>query len=138
MAGYIGPNEQGASLILLNISAFFYMSAVGVSFSSSTLVGNSLGAMKPANAKVYSNSSVFLSFVLALLISIFYLVFRYQLIYIFTDHQSIVNIFVSTAPMIAGLAFGDFMQWALGGIIRAIGYQKYATYTSVVFYWILL
>ena len=138
MSGYIGPNEQGASLILFTIEAFFYMSATGVSLSSSTLIGNSLGAMKPANVKIYLSVSIFLSFVLSLFICFLLIVFRYQIISIFSDYQPIIDIFVSTAPIVALMTFGDFMQCVLGGIIRAMGYQKYATWNSIVCYWLLL
>ena len=138
MAGYLGPNEQGASLILLNIAAFFFMLALGISFSASTLVGNSLGALKPANAKVYSNVSIIFSLVISLFISIFMIVFRYEIITLFSDHQPIIEIFVSTIPLIAWLTAGDFMQCVSGGIIRSMGHQKYATYSSIVFYWFLL
>ena len=138
MAGYLGPNEQGASLILFSIETFFFMSAAGISISASTLIGNSLGALKPRDANVYSNVSIALTFILSLFICILMIVFRYELILIFSDYQPIVDIFVATAPILALLTAGDFMQCVTGGIIRAMGHQKYATYSSIVIYWLLL
>mmetsp|Transcript_33746 Transcript_33746/g.38862 ORF Transcript_33746/g.38862 Transcript_33746/m.38862 type:complete len:213 (+) Transcript_33746:446-1084(+) len=61
LAGYLGPNKQGASIILLNIAVFVFMIACGISLSTSSLVGNSLGALRPDNAKTYAKMSQVLS-----------------------------------------------------------------------------
>lgn len=58
MAAYLGALELGASVILFNIICYMYMVISGFSFASSSLVGNSLGASQPKNARIYANISL--------------------------------------------------------------------------------
>ena len=39
MAGYLGVNEQAAQIVMLNIIAFMFMFALGLSSAASTVVG---------------------------------------------------------------------------------------------------
>jgi len=53
LSGYLGETQLGTSVIIINTIAMLYMFALGIGFSTSSLVGNSLGASKPINAKMY-------------------------------------------------------------------------------------
>lgn len=62
MAGFLGVHELGASVVIINITAFLYMVPLGISFIASSLVGNCLGASKPKTAKIHTNVSTMLIF----------------------------------------------------------------------------
>lgn len=72
LSGLIGANTLGASVIIINIIAFLYMFPLGLSFSTSSLVGNSLGALRPGNAKMYANISIITSVVFSIVSIIFF------------------------------------------------------------------
>mmetsp|Transcript_4694 Transcript_4694/g.3950 ORF Transcript_4694/g.3950 Transcript_4694/m.3950 type:complete len:204 (+) Transcript_4694:653-1264(+) len=129
MSGYVGVYELGASIIVINIVGFFYMIPLGISFIASSLVGNNLGANKPRVAKVYTNVSLLLVFVLSLVIGLLLLIYRVQVAYIFTDDERIQDLIISTMPAVFALYAGDYMQCITAGIIRGMGYQKYGTPT---------
>jgi len=132
MAGYIGVLELGASAICFNIICIGYMFISGFSFVSSTLVGNSLGASRPADAKIYVNISISIAIIISLLIGILILLFKKQLAYFFTEDAELADQIISTLPVMAVMNLFDSIQGMCQGVIKAMGYQKYATYTSLV------
>ena len=70
LSGYIGVEELGTSIILMNLIWFFWMIPLGVSFIGASQVGNNLGASKPNTAKVYTNVSLLFVFSLSLLLGL--------------------------------------------------------------------
>ena len=53
-SGLLSIDDQGACIILINISAFIYMIPLGMSYAASNLIGNSLGSGKTYNARLYA------------------------------------------------------------------------------------
>ena len=55
ISGLISIDDQGACIILINICASFgFMIPFGMAYAASNLVGNSLGAGKANNARIYA------------------------------------------------------------------------------------
>ena len=54
LSGLLSIDDQGACIILINISAFIYMIPLGMSYAASNLIGNSLGSGKTYNAHLYA------------------------------------------------------------------------------------
>uniref|UniRef100_A0A7S3NBC7 Uncharacterized protein n=1 Tax=Euplotes harpa TaxID=151035 RepID=A0A7S3NBC7_9SPIT len=138
MSGYLGSNEQGATLILLNFLSLIFTVAIGISYSASSLVGNSLGAKKPETAKKYATMSLVLALGLSGLIAVFIILLKSQIAAAFTDHEEIASSVIVLSPVMAFLVFGDFTQTILSGTIRAMGRQKQATVFCILTYWLFI
>ena len=54
MSGYLGVNELGTSVIMLDTINVIFGITIGISFPTATYVGNNIGAMKPGNALTYA------------------------------------------------------------------------------------
>ena len=51
MSGYIGVKEQAAQIVLMNMIAFMFMFALGLSSAASTTVGHQIGRGDVVKAK---------------------------------------------------------------------------------------
>jgi MATE family multidrug resistance protein len=135
MSGYLGTDEQGASIIIINFLTLLYMVPFGMSFATTNLVGSNLGAGKPLKAKRYAIISITVTCIMALVTITFMMLTREQIARIFTDHENVANLISNVFPVVALFTFSDFVQGTAGGTIRAMGYQKYATFFCLFNYW---
>lgn len=55
-------------------------------------------------------------------------ILRVQLAYLFTEDDILAEMVSSTIPVIITMTLGDNLQGMAQGIIKAMGYQNYATY----------
>ena len=58
MTGWLGINELSATVIMYNWGLILYMLPLGISHTSTSLVGNNLGANRPKIAKTYAQSVI--------------------------------------------------------------------------------
>lgn len=128
LSGCLGSDQQGASITMITITAFFYMVSIGISIAAATLVGNNLGANKPRRAKVYTNMVVVLTIIIPVFFSIFVFLYSEEIASIFTKHENVKRLLLIVLPYLSIFMVADYMQGATSGIIRGMGYQKVATY----------
>ena len=138
MSGFLGVDQLGASVITLNFQGIIYLVSLGGSISTSSLIGNSLGASNPENAKKYTNMGVILSLILSVITTLVFGLFSNQIISIFTNHEEIKSIAKDTIPLLLVILWGDYISLISGGMITAMGYQSYAIIYSVICFWVLI
>jgi MATE family multidrug resistance protein len=56
--GWSGVNDQAVSVITISILSILFMFVLGIAYSSTSLIGNSLGANCPNNAKKYYHATM--------------------------------------------------------------------------------
>ena len=100
----------------------------GFSFATSSLVGNCLGASQPKNARIYANISLLIALFICFTLGFLMYILRVQLSYFFTEDDELAHMVSSTIPIIILMTLADDLQGMAQGIIKAMGYQKYATY----------
>ena len=96
----------------------------GFSYASSTLVGNSLGASRPADAKVYVNISVFIALFLFVVLGILLYAFRVQVAYFFTEDDELAHMIIITIPIMILMNLGDFMQGKYSNVIFIYYFER--------------
>ena len=123
MSGYVGVIELGANIIIYNIEALIYLIAYGASITSSSLVGNSLGARHPHKAKVYTNMGILFSLICSGIIVLILIFKGREVMMIFTTHAGILNCSYQLIYILLLLTVSDYLSSVLSGVIRAMGYQ---------------
>ena len=110
MSGYISVESISACAIYINMCAVLYMMPLGGALSATNLVGNSLGANQPRNAKRYATTAIGYIFVISMVVFITLVSLRRQIPYLYTDHEKVYDILVSI--FIVGSIFQvfDFVQ----------------------------
>lgn len=70
LAGLLGTLQLAAHVAVINVCALVFMIPLGIQFTASGLVGASIGANNPSQAKRYAFSAILFSFICMALISI--------------------------------------------------------------------
>ena len=137
LSGYLGTIQQNAYVLILSICATIFMISLGISITASNLVGNALGANQPRKAILYARVILYYSIALAGVISILLYVYRYEIASAYTSNEEIKSLAAQTLPLVCLFMIPDFIQGSSSGIIKAMGYQKFGAYSSLICYWVL-
>lgn len=136
-AGWLSPEQLAANVVLLNFIGLLFNFSLGMSFAVCSLVGNSMGELKPVTAKRYYFMSVLGCFILSTVIIVFILTFKSYIPIIYTQQPEVIILVEETLPIFTVMLFFDYLQGVTSGTIRAIGYQDIGTVICLVGYWII-
>jgi len=99
MASYISPEALAAQSVLLAIGVFTFMIPSGFSKSTTTLIGNAVGAEKPALCNQYYKTSLVVVTAMAAVTALLLWLFEHQIIGIFTSIPDIIDLILTAWPM---------------------------------------
>ncbi|CAI2365685.1 unnamed protein product [Moneuplotes crassus] len=137
-AGWLGSSQQAANIIMFQIWILIFMNSLGVTYCSTSLVGNSLGGNKPEAAKTYSEATFIFGFSTTFVLALIYYIFRHAIIGAFTSNQEVTYHIMDCFSLYLIALFSDCGQGFGQGIIRAAGYQKLASCVQLVSLWAVL
>ena len=126
-SGWIGAEEQAANIILFQTWFLLFMNSFGITFSATSLVGNSLGANKPKSARRYTHAALVFGFSVISVLIFAHWYFKDPIIRAFTTDEKVTQLIMDVFSLYLFALYLDCGQGLCGGMIRAIGYQKFAS-----------
>ncbi|GER39199.1 MATE efflux family protein [Striga asiatica] len=137
-AGYLKNAEVAVDSlsICVNILGWTGMVALGFNAAVSVRVSNELGADRPRTAKFAVFVVVISSFVIALLISVFFLAFQKQYPTLFSNTLDVRNLVYHLTPMLAFCIVLNNVQPALSGVAIGAGWQAIVAYVNIGSYYL--
>lgn len=131
----LGTTSYVAHNIAGTIESYSYMPAMGFGIAAATLVGNSLGADKPEDAKTYTLISNVLSTILMIIIGLIFFIFAPYLASIFTDDKETQQLVVSVLRIIA--LFQPFLSLSMviSSALQGAGDTKFPMYSTFIGIW---
>ncbi len=137
LAGWLGADQLAANTIVLKLSAFSYMVALGISHAAATRVGNLIGAGDRGEAQRAAWTAFGLT---AAAMSVFALVFvllRVRLPASFLPPDAVLAITAAagTLPVAAAFQLFDGTQAVGGGILRGTGDTRPAAWFNAIGYY---
>ena len=121
MASYISPEALAAQSCLRAIGLFTFMIPGGFSRSCTTLIGNAVGAEKPAHAIQYYKTALLLVTAMAMITATLLYLFEHQIINAFTTMPEIISYIVPAWPMYIIYVLVDAAQVVGASAVRATG-----------------
>ncbi|CAI2366216.1 unnamed protein product [Moneuplotes crassus] len=137
IAGTLGENELGASIICVTFDALIYQIALGMSIALSSLIGNNLGSGRIRNSQIFINLATCMPIIFFVIVAYFYIFQGEAIARLFTEDQTLIDLIVSTFPIFVLHLLGDYIQTCHIGSIKAMGYQKYATVVCLLSFWLV-
>ena len=125
LIGKLGANNIAAAQIALNFSSMTYMIPMSLSFGITIRVGHSLGQGHISDARIRSISGILLAGLIALLSSTAILIFKEQIIALYTREPEIIQVAAVLMVFSAVYQFSDAIQAAASGALR--GYKDTRT-----------
>ncbi|CAI2387247.1 unnamed protein product [Moneuplotes crassus] len=137
MGGYFGEENLAAFVTTFNVMITLYMVALGFQFSANTVVGNCLGAGQAQKAKMFVNVTLATAVLLCVGHAIVVLTCKDYIAAMLVTGDGLRKKCSKMLALFVFLGFGKYIQAISQGVIKAMGFQKYATVICLVGYWIV-
>ncbi|MBE7177512.1 MAG: MATE family efflux transporter [Mucilaginibacter polytrichastri] len=137
MIGSIGPTEQAAHLVAINMAAITYMMAGGVSAAASIKTGNNYGAKDYTQLRLSAISSYHIVLIFMSCTALLFIVLNRYLPWIYTSEKPIIAIASQLLLVAALFQLFDGAQVVGLGILRGIGDVNIPTFITFVAYWLV-
>ncbi len=116
----------------MNVMSLSFSLGDGLAIAATALVGRSLGQKKTDLAKLYGKSVQQVGRVLAICLVIITIVFRYQIIGLFSDLEEIVDIASTLFLIMAALLYFQMSQVITIGSLRGAGDVRFVAGLSMI------
>lgn len=128
----LGTIASSSHQITMNVMSLSFSLGDGLAIAATALVGRSLGQKKTDLAKLYGKSVQHVGRVLAVCLVIITVVFRYQIIGLFSDLEEIVEIASTLFLIMAALLYFQMSQVITIGSLRGAGDVRFVAGLSMV------
>jgi MATE family multidrug resistance protein len=132
MSSYISPNALAANVCLFNFITMIFMIPMGLSFATTTLVGNSIGGNKPNQAKLYTQAALLTCVLIIGSITLSVYLFKNTIPFVYTSDGTIAYLVSGLLGIYVCFSIVDSIQIILHGVIKGIGKQKVASIIALV------
>lgn len=132
MASMIGASEVDAQTIILQCGMLAYMIPLGISISTSSLVGNFLGAGKPIVAVRIGKLAYCLVLCSQFLIGTIMFFFGHWIAQAYTDDQAVIQICILLVPFLSFFCIIDGLVAVGSGILKGVGKQRVGAITNIL------
>mmetsp|Transcript_19228 Transcript_19228/g.35257 ORF Transcript_19228/g.35257 Transcript_19228/m.35257 type:complete len:455 (-) Transcript_19228:2927-4291(-) len=134
-ANMIGLTEQAAHVSMLNTNSLLFMISMGLSITTSGLVGNFVGEGCPKKAQMYAKAACVLVLIIKIPIQLALVYNREAFSSIYTYDEDVRAIVEAIIPAAAAFNIFDALQLTLSGILRGLGRQKQASIVIFISYY---
>ncbi len=132
MVARLGTVPFATHQICMNIMNISFAVSDGFGVAATSLVGQSLGAKHPNLARVYGTISQRCSMVFGLVLCALFLLFRKQLIMLFTDEAEIITMGAQIMYIIAVTSLVQTSQVVISGCLRGAGDTRFVAVSSLI------
>ncbi len=132
LASFLGNIELASNVCLYNFLALLFNIPMGISFATTTLVGNSIGSGDSALAKDYTKAALKTGFGIMSIISILLYIFRTDIPKLYTFDEDIIMNVSHLIAIYSCFCLIDTAQHILLGVIKGIGEQTKASIICLI------
>ncbi|KAL5839142.1 hypothetical protein ACOSQ3_011846 [Xanthoceras sorbifolium] len=123
--------------ICLNVNGMEMMISLGFLAAASVRVSNELGNGSSKAAKFSIAVTVLTSFVIGLVLFLFFLLLRGRLAYVFTDNPKVARAVANLSPLLAFSILLNSVQPVLSGVAVGAGWQSIVAYVNLASYYLI-
>jgi MATE family multidrug resistance protein len=132
MSSYIGSLSLAANVCLFNFITMIFMIPMGLSFASSTLVGNSIGANDVKHAKLYTVAALITGGSIIGVITLIVYLLQNNIPYLYTSDPEIAILVTGLLQIYVCFSIVDAFQIILHGVIKGLGKQTIASIIALI------
>ncbi|ESK88255.1 multidrug oligosaccharidyl-lipid polysaccharide flippase [Moniliophthora roreri MCA 2997] len=136
-ASLIGPVALASQSVLLVSASTTFQAPYALGVATSVRVGNLLGEQRARRAGIVCKTAIFIAFVVALVFSLMFFIFRQNWSYMFNEDPEVAVMVSSTLPLVALFQVFDGNSAVVSGILRARGKQVTGALLAISAYYII-
>ncbi len=135
--GWLGTTPLAAHQIALNLAAFSFMFALGISSAASIRVGNAVGRGDIRATRMAGFAAVIMSCTVMGTFGIIFVIFRFFLPSLYIDDQAVINVAASLLVIAALFQLSDGAQAVGLGALRGIADTRIPMIITFIAYWVI-
>jgi MATE family multidrug resistance protein len=135
LIGTIGAVEQAAHQIALSLASLTFMVSMGLSQASSIRTSNTFGRKDWPLISEIGKSTLVMALIYGTFCAAIFILFRYQLPYVFNDDKEVVSMAAYLLLFAALFQISDSTQSISAGLLRGIKDVKIPTFFIAIAYW---
>ena len=128
----LGTTALATHQICMNVMTISFGMGDGLSVASSTLVGQSLGELRSDLAIIYGKVLQRIGFIMSAMLSILIMIFRAQIIELFSSDPEVIEQGSFILIMLAGVILFQVSQVITTGALRGAGDAKFVAFVSLI------
>jgi putative MATE family efflux protein len=132
-----GTDTIAAYSVAMRLDSLAGMPAMNFGAALSTFVGQNLGANKPERVKQGFKATFMMSGSLALLTSLFVIIFRQQLMHLFTDDAAVIAIGAEYLVIVSSFYIFFSAMFVIGGVMRGAGDTLIPMFITLFALWVI-
>ncbi len=132
-----GTDVIAAYSVAMRLDSLAGMPAMNFGAALSTFVGQNLGANKPERVKQGFMATLRMSGALALLTSLVVIIFRQQLMHLFTDDASVIGIGAEYLVIVSSFYLFFSTMFVIGGVMRGAGDTLIPMFITLFSLWVI-
>jgi putative MATE family efflux protein len=132
-----GTDVIAAYSVAMRLDSLAGMPAMNFGAALSTFVGQNLGANKPERVKQGFKATLMMSGALALLTSLLVIVFRQQLMHLFTDDSAVIAIGAEYLVIVSSFYVFFSAMFVIGGVMRGAGDTLIPMFITLFSLWVI-
>lgn len=132
-----GTSAAAAYAVVFRINSFVTMPAMNFSAALSTFVGQNLGANKPERVKSGLFATLKMVSVLVVVISALSILFRQELMDLFTNDQEVIRIGSEYLLIVSGFYITFSTMFIVGGVMRGAGDTLVPMFITFIALWLI-
>jgi putative MATE family efflux protein len=132
-----GTSVLAAYTIVGRIDNIAMLPAMNFGQALTTFVGQNIGANKTGRVRSGMLATLSMSVLLSLLITIVVIIFRFQLMRLFTDNETVVQIGIRYLMIVSSCYFIFSIMFSLNGVLRGAGDTLIPMFITLVSLWFI-
>jgi MATE family multidrug resistance protein len=137
IAGWIGEHELAAHTVAIQLAAFTYMFASGISIAGMIKTGEAWAQKKYQKTLDIGRNTLLLVSAFMAISAVVFVLFRVQLVTLFAQNEEVIRIASQLMILAAFFQFFDGIQAVSLGLLRGMGDTKVPSYITLVVYWVI-
>ncbi len=135
IAGWIGEHELAAHTVAIQLAAFTYMFASGISVAGMIKTGETWAQKKHQKTLDIGRNTYFLVTFFMAISAILFVLFRFPLVRLFSENIEVIAIASQLMILAAFFQFFDGIQAVSLGLLRGMNDTKVPSYITLAVYW---
>ena len=137
IAGWIGEHELAAHTVAIQLAAFTYMFASGISIAGMIKTGETWEQKKYKKTLDIGRNTFLLVSVFMAISALAFVIFRIPMVRLFADNTEVIIIASELMILAAFFQFFDGIQAVSLGLLRGMNDTKIPSYITLVVYWVI-
>jgi putative MATE family efflux protein len=132
-----GTDVIAAYSVAVRLDSLAGMPAMNFGAALSTFVGQNLGANKPERVRHGLKATFMMSGALAVLTSLFVIIFRHHLMHLFTEDVAVIEIGAQYLVIVSSFYIFFSTMFVIGGVMRGAGDTIIPMFISLFALWVI-